>query len=63
MNITLEQTGTAAAYLDFAAVAETILAIVKEHGMHVSFCAQWGVDLAELGSLIFKNRVEFRRGR
>lgn len=37
-------------YLDFSAAAETILAIVKECGMHVSFCAQWGVDPAELES-------------
>ena len=37
-------------YLDFSAAAETILAIVRERGMHVSFCAQWGVDLAELES-------------
>jgi hydroxymethylpyrimidine/phosphomethylpyrimidine kinase len=39
-----------AVYLDFSAAADTILAIVKERGMHVSFCAQWGVDLAELES-------------
>ena len=37
-------------YSDFAAAAETVLAIVQEHNMHVSFCAQWGVDLAELDS-------------
>ena len=39
-----------AVYVDFAVAAETIFAIVKERGMHVSFCAQWGVDLAELES-------------
>lgn len=33
---------------EFAAAAETVLAIVKEHKMHISYCAQWGVDLAEL---------------
>ena len=37
-------------YSDFAAAAETVLAIVNEHKMHVSFCAQWGVDVAELES-------------
>ena len=37
-------------YSDLAAAAETVLAVVKEHKMHVSFCAQWGVDLAELES-------------
>jgi len=36
------------AYSDFAAAAETILAIVKEHKMHILFSAQWGIDLAEL---------------
>lgn len=35
-------------YAEFAAAAEVVLSIVKEHNMHVSFCAQWGVDLAEL---------------
>lgn len=39
-----------AVYLDSVAAAETVLAIAKERGMHVSFCAQWGVDLAELES-------------
>ena len=37
-------------YAEFAAAAEVVLSIVKEHNMHVSFCAQWGVDLAELES-------------
>ncbi|KAI0255236.1 Phosphomethylpyrimidine kinase-domain-containing protein [Lactifluus subvellereus] len=36
------------AYADFAAAAETVLAVVAESKMHVSFSAQWGVDLAEL---------------
>ena len=39
-----------ATYPDFAAAAETILSVVKEHKMHVSFCAQWGVDPSELES-------------
>jgi len=38
------------AYSDFAAAAETILAIVKEHKMHILFSAQWGIDLVELES-------------
>ena len=37
-------------YAEFAAAAEVVLSVVKEHNMHVSFCAQWGVDLAELES-------------
>jgi thiaminase len=37
-------------YAGFAAAAEVVLSVVKEHNMHVSFCAQWGVDLAELES-------------
>ena len=37
-------------YAEFAAAAEVVLSVVKEHHMHVSFCAQWGVDLAELES-------------
>jgi len=39
------------AYAEFAAAAEVVLAVVKEHSMHVSFCAQWGVDLAELENM------------
>jgi hydroxymethylpyrimidine/phosphomethylpyrimidine kinase len=35
-------------YADFAAAAETVLAIVREREMHVAFSAQWGIDLAEL---------------
>jgi hydroxymethylpyrimidine/phosphomethylpyrimidine kinase / thiaminase len=35
-------------YAEFSAAAETVLSIVREHKMHVSFCAQWGVNLAEL---------------
>jgi thiaminase len=38
------------AFADFAAAAEIVLAIVRESEMHVAFCAQWGVDLAELES-------------
>ena len=38
------------AYADVAAAAEVVLAVVKERQMHASFCAQWGVDLAELES-------------
>ncbi|KAN0107573.1 Ribokinase-like protein [Russula decolorans] len=37
-------------YAEFAAAAEVVLSVVKEHNMHISFCAQWGVDLAELES-------------
>jgi hydroxymethylpyrimidine/phosphomethylpyrimidine kinase / thiaminase len=37
-------------YAEFAAAAGVVLSIVKEHNMHISFCAQWGVDLAELES-------------
>ncbi len=37
-------------YAEFAAAAETVVSIVREHKMHVLFCAQWGVDLAELES-------------
>ncbi|KAH9041748.1 hypothetical protein EDB85DRAFT_1920222 [Lactarius pseudohatsudake] len=38
------------AYADFAAAAETVLAVVREREMHVAFSAQWGIDLAELES-------------
>jgi thiaminase len=38
------------AYAEFSAAAEIILSIVKEHNMHISYCAQWGVDLAVLES-------------
>ena len=38
------------AFAEFSAAAETVLSTVKEHKMHVSYCAQWGVDLAELES-------------
>ena len=38
------------AYAEFSAAAEIILSIVKEHSMHISYCAQWGVDVAELES-------------
>jgi hydroxymethylpyrimidine/phosphomethylpyrimidine kinase / thiaminase len=38
------------AYSDLGAAAETILAIVKEHKMHILFSATWGIDLAELES-------------
>ena len=37
-------------FADFAAAAEIVLAIVRESEMHVAFCVQWGVDLAELES-------------
>jgi hydroxymethylpyrimidine/phosphomethylpyrimidine kinase len=39
-----------ATYSDLSATAKTILAIVEERKMHVSFSAQWGVDIAELES-------------
>ncbi|KAI0303297.1 Ribokinase-like protein [Multifurca ochricompacta] len=35
-------------YADFAAAAQTVLAIVQERKMHVSFCSQWDINIAEL---------------
>lgn len=37
---------------EFSAAAEAILAVVKGHKTHVSYCAQWGVDFAELESTL-----------
>ncbi|KAI0296853.1 hypothetical protein BC826DRAFT_1003347 [Russula brevipes] len=37
-------------YDKFQSAAETILGVVDEHRMHIAFCAQWGVTLAELES-------------
>ena len=37
-------------YANFAAAVETVLTIARERVMHVTFSAQWGIDLAELES-------------
>jgi hydroxymethylpyrimidine/phosphomethylpyrimidine kinase len=45
------QAAKSTVYSDLSAMAKTILTIVEECKMHISFSVQWGIDIAELESM------------